>query len=207
MEESGIQLIADMDNTIYEDPLGQLSNGAGEFLFAGVTNQPGLRRALLHFDVAGGQIPSAAMIDSVRLTLHLSRTNSGGATVSLHRLSAHWGESGSNAAAAEGQGGLAAPGDATWIYAFYNTTQWGTPGGDFEPTPSGSLSTQTVGFYVWPSTPAMVADVQSWLDNPAGNFGWMIIGDESGPITTKRFDSRENSVVENRPRLTIFFTP
>ena len=26
----------------------------------------------------------------------------------------------------------------------------------------------------------MTADVQSWLDNPAINFGWLVLGDESG---------------------------
>jgi hypothetical protein len=53
----------------------------------------------------------------------------------------------------------------------------------------------------------MVSDVQGWLDNPSGNFGWIMIGDESGPLTAKRFDSRENGAVQNRPRLTVFHTP
>ena len=25
----------------------------------------------------------------------------------------------------------------------------------------------------------MVTDVQSWLDNPANNFGWLVLGNES----------------------------
>jgi len=202
-----VELAPDMDNTLYEDPLGQLSNGAGEFLFAGVTNQPLIRRATLRFNVAGAPIPPGATIDSVRLTLYMSRSNSGGAIVSLHRLTTGWGEQGSDAAAAEGQGGLAAPGDATWLYTFYNTSQWTSPGGDFDPTPSASAMVLTAGPYVWKSTPAMVADVQAWRDAPARNFGWIVIGDETGPITTKRFDSRENAVAENRPKLTVYFTP
>ena len=207
VDENRADLLPDRDNTLYEDPLGQLSNGAGEFLFAGVTNQPLIRRATLRFNVAGGQIPAGATIDSVGLTLHLSRTNSGGATVSLHRLTAAWGEGVSNAAAAEGQGGPAAPGDATWTYAFFNTSQWTSPGGDFVATPSASITVLTAGFYTWRGAPAMVADVRDWLANPSENFGWILIGDESGPITTKRFDSRENAVADNRPRLTVFYTP
>ena len=36
----------------------------------------------------------------------------------------------------------------------------------------------------------MVADVQSWLDNPATNFGWLVLGDESDILTAKRFDTQ-----------------
>ena len=39
----------------------------------------------------------------------------------------------------------------------------------------------------------MIADVQSWLDSPANNFGWLILGDESGIATAKRFDTREST--------------
>ena len=47
----------------------------------------------------------------------------------------------------------------------------------------------------------MVADVQSWLDNPATNFGWLVLGDESMMMmTAKRFDTRESN---NPPVLTI----
>ena len=39
----------------------------------------------------------------------------------------------------------------------------------------------------------MVADVQGWLDNPASNFGWLMLGDESTNLTAKRFDTREST--------------
>ena len=48
----------------------------------------------------------------------------------------------------------------------------------------------------------MVADVQSWLDNPASNFGWLVLGDESTIATAKRFDTRESA---SPPVLTIQF--
>ena len=35
-----------------------------------------------------------------------------------------------------------------------------------------------IGQYTW-SSAQMVADVQGWLDNPASNFGWLMLGDES----------------------------
>ena len=54
-----IGLIASRDNTLYENGGGALSNGSGNYLFAGNTNGQGLRRALVHFDVAGG-IPAGS---------------------------------------------------------------------------------------------------------------------------------------------------
>ena len=50
----------------------------------------------------------------------------------------------------------------------------------------------------------MVADVQSWLDNPASNFGWLVLGDETAIATAKRFDTRESA---SPPVLTIEYTP
>ena len=49
----------------------------------------------------------------------------------------------------------------------------------------------------------MIADVQSWLDNPATNFGWLVLGDESASATAKRFDTRESA---SPPVLTIEYT-
>jgi hypothetical protein len=51
----------------------------------------------------------------------------------------------------------------------------------------------------------MVADVQQWLTSPAANTGWILIGAESVGHSAKRFDSRENSVPQLRPRLTLTF--
>jgi hypothetical protein len=51
----------------------------------------------------------------------------------------------------------------------------------------------------------MVADVQSWLEDPAGNHGWILIGDESAATTVKRFDSREHPDPGVQPLLTIEF--
>ena len=47
-------------------------------------------------------------------------------------------------------------------------------------------------------------DVQSWLDDPASNFGWLVLGDESEISTAKRFDTRESA---SPPVLTIIYRP
>jgi len=50
-----------------------------------------------------------------------------------------------------------------------------------------------------------VADVQSWVDNPASNFGWMLMSEsEDVPGTARRFGSRETSPV---PTLVVTFAP
>ena len=42
-----VVLPAQKDNTLYEDPFGQTSNGQGAYLFAGRTAIPNLRRGLI----------------------------------------------------------------------------------------------------------------------------------------------------------------
>ena len=52
----------------------------------------------------------------------------------------------------------------------------------------------------------MVDNVQGWLDSPAANFGWIVIGDEAVDGNARQWDSRENGTAGNRPRLTVFYT-
>ncbi|GAB4375983.1 MAG: hypothetical protein Kow0042_21810 [Calditrichia bacterium] len=193
------------DNTLYEDANGSLSNGSGIYFFVGNTLTSFSRRALLMFDIAGN-IPAGAIIDSVYLKLNMSRTIAGNQDVALYRVLKPWGEGASNAPGQEGGGAPSAPGDATWIHTFYDTSFWANPGGDFAALPSATQSVDGLGTYTWGSTPLMSADVQDWLDNPATNFGWIAVGNESVNTTAKRFDSRENPNPNNRPLLTIYYS-
>jgi len=198
-------IVARKDNTLYEDAAGALSNGAGEFFFAGRTGsnaQQKLRRGLIAFDIAGN-IPAGAIVDSVKLRLSMSQTTSGPQPIRLHRVLADWGEDTSNTSA--GNGAPATPGDATWIHSIFNTSLWVKAGGDFATIVSGSQNVGSIGVYIWNSTPQMVADVQMWLNTPASNFGWLVLGNESVSQTAKKFDTRENSNPANRPVLTVFY--
>src|SRR3989304_777651 len=98
-----------------------------------------------------------------------------GETASLRPLLANWGEGTSNADQQEGAGAASTPGDATWIHTFYNTAFWSTAGGDFSSAASAATTVGGTGQYSW-SSAGMVADVQAWLDNPATNFGWIVMG-------------------------------
>ncbi|MGQ0721876.1 MAG: DNRLRE domain-containing protein [Candidatus Eiseniibacteriota bacterium] len=202
-----VDIPADRDNTLYYDPSGSLSNAKGKHMFVGATAGSQVRRALLRFDVAGA-VPAGSQIVSAMLRLNCSKVGSTVAhDVSLHRVTAGWGEGTSLAGGEEGQGGAATSGDATWIHRFWNTTSWGTPGGDFAAVASASVTAALTGAYTWGSTAAMIADVQVWLDDPAQNHGWILLGDESGIASTKRYDTRENGSSSNAPVLTVLYLP
>lgn len=202
-----VTLAPSKDNTLYEDGSGALSNGAGMHMFVGqVLTDDSRRRAVLKFDVAGS-IPAGSAINSVTLTMNMSRTISGATDVKLHRLLTDWGEGASAASGNEGAGAPSAPGDATWDHTFFPGSFWATKGGDFSATPSASTSVSGLGSYAWGSTGGMVADVVGWVSAPASNNGWIVIGDEGTGPTTKRFDTRENGVPTDRPSLVIDFTP
>ncbi len=195
-----------LDTTLYEDPVGALGNGSGDFVFTGTTASGLVRRAVLAFDVAAA-LPAGSTVNSVQLYLSMNRTVAGATDVALYGVLADWGEGASDAPSEEGGGAPAASGDATWIHRFFDTSTWSTAGGDIAPTPDAFVAVGSVGSYTWGSTPEMVARVQSWLDDPAANFGWMVRGDETEAHTAKRFLSRENPDSAGRPELIIDFTP
>ncbi len=205
-----ITIVSDKDNTLYESSTGALSNGAGIHFFAGRISTMGsglIRRGLISFDIAGNVNPGAT-IDSVILTLTMTKTSSGAQDITLHRLSADWGEGTSDAGSQrDGAGEAAATGDATWIHTFFNTVNWTSAGGDFSSTVSATQSVDATGSYSWGSTSGMVSEVQGWLDDPVGNFGWAIVGNESTLQTTKAFGTHEINSAASRPSLQIFFTP
>lgn len=204
------QLTPAKDNTLIQqsNPASQLSNGQGD-IFVGRTNQDGqgpatisIRRGLIQFDIAGG-IPAGSTITGVTLTVREVTGLNGDPTVNLHRVLQDWGEG--NSFFNGGGGAPAADGDATWLYTFFDASNptsspaWTTPGGDYSPTASGStVISDDLGanqFFTWSSSihPQMVVDVQGWLDNPASNFGWLLIGDESRGASAKRINSGESA--------------
>jgi hypothetical protein len=203
------------DVTIYEDAQGETSNSAGDGLFAGRTSvgnihlhPPLVRRALIRFDLATEGIPAGSTIDSVFLTVTVTRSNvlTGRVPFSIHKVLAYWGEGFSRPLDEGGGGTAASEGDATWVHRFYPDKLWAEQGGDFVVSPSASTTANFLDERAtWRNTTAMTADVQGWLDDPSANFGWIILGDEGTAGTTKRFGSRESLVVRGRPSLKIYY--
>lgn len=200
-----VQLGSARDNTLYESPTGALSNGAGDGMFAGLNNNGAIRRALVRFDCTA--IPPGSTVTAVSLQLTVTMTSATPTDVALHRALADWGEGTSVAPMGGGGGTAATPNDATWLHRFLPNDLWAAVGGDYDPNSSGSITTSGLGVHVWPSTPQLVADVQSWVDAPAGNFGWLLRSPEAPTDRARKFATREAATVADRPVLTVAFTP
>lgn len=197
-----VVLTPSKDNTLYATADGSFSNGRGPHLFAGATLSGQLRRALLAFDVAS-QIPPGSTVTRVVLTAHVSKSISGTQSMKLRRVTADWGEGTSNAGVFRDGGGTSSTnGDATWLHTSFPNQRWATAGGDFEPAEDGTATGAS--FLTWESA-AMIARVQQWIDQPATNFGWIVIGNESDPGTSKQLDAREAASANLRPSLMIEF--
>ncbi|HEY2838169.1 MAG TPA: PEP-CTERM sorting domain-containing protein [Pirellulales bacterium] len=196
-------------NTLIQatNPAAQLSNGQGD-IFVGRTGQDGtgqttptisIRRGLIEFNVAGS-VPAGATITDVTLSMVDIMGLNGDRLVELHDALQDWGEGQSFQPG--GMGSASQNGDASWLYTFYNaanpgaSTTWTTPGGSYSSTVSGSSAinddngpNQT---FTWSSisNPQMIADVQSWLDHPLTNYGWLMKeNDETIGQTAKRLSS------------------
>jgi hypothetical protein len=194
------------DNTFYQDSSGSTSNGAGQYVFVGVSNNGEIRRAAIAFDVAAA-IPDGSTIINVDLTLQMSRSQAAAETIQLHKILGNWGQGSSDASGNEGTGTTATSGDATWLHRTFDSTRWQIPGGDFSPIISASAQVGGTDTYKWLSTTQLIDDVQLWLDFPSENFGWLLKGNENNIQTAKRFASMEAGIPENRPLLTIGFIP
>lgn len=192
------------DASIYEDG-DNISNGSGNHIFVGNNLRASLtRRALVRFDIAGN-IPAGSTITEVQLDTTVNRTRTGGVSVALHRLAASWTEGATVAPNPEGKGAESESGDVSWSARSAGGDLWSSPGGDFDPQHSATTSAGGLNAEVtWLSTEALVADVQGWLDDSDGNFGWILVGEENRGQTTKRFDSREGG---SGPQLTIAYVP
>ncbi|MEY2490939.1 MAG: hypothetical protein QOC70_2881 [Verrucomicrobiota bacterium] len=197
-----VSLLAQKDNTLYLDLNGQLSNGHGIYLFTGRTTNDLLRRGLIAFDLTS--IPTNATITAATFSMFLNRPrpNDAAVDVSLSRALHAWGEGASDAGDPGGIGAQAETNDATWLHTFYNTNFWTTPGGDFSATISATTPVIGNALYTWSSI-GLIADVQSWVSNPATNFGWFIFSNEVDSGTAQRFNTRENT--GDPPQLTVTY--
>lgn len=207
---------ATRDTMIFANQVNNGAGGAPGFFSGTNSGANGVRRGLLSFDVSS--IPTGSIITGVELTLYIGQVaGSGGGTgpggtlnpvIGLHEVFVPWGEANTGASTADnvsgiGQGQPAQVGDATWLERFSDgdnatlSDAWAAPGGlagvDFDATASVNSVQGNLRYdqSKWLSTPALVADVQGWLDNPATNFGWMLVNtNETGTQTFRGFYSR-----------------
>jgi hypothetical protein len=201
-----VAVVADRDATLIEDPDGALASGAGPSVFAGRNNSAdnGVRRALLRFDVSGALAGGGPIVvERVALVLtNLTESNTTPREYRLHRLLADWGEGVSSSTG--GGGAPSEAGDATWLHVFHGQSYWMHNGGQFAGEPSARLVVAGPGTYRFESA-QLTRDVARWSRKPERNFGWILIGDETGRQNVRAFGSRENPDPAVRPVLEITF--
>lgn len=193
------------DTTIYNLNV-DFSNGASSDMTAGRTgdtspnpSEGSLHRVALKFDLS--TVPTDVTILGVTLEIRVSRippTTPNNVTYTLHPILSDWNEGSINGGM---EGASANAGDMTWSSNLFGTETWTTPGGDFGPASATQTVPDTQGFRSW-SSPQLAQDVIDWIAQPPTNFGWMLVGDESGPLHTARgFNSSETNTASIRPRL------
>ncbi|MEO0438287.1 MAG: DNRLRE domain-containing protein [Pseudomonadota bacterium] len=185
------------DTSIFADePTSSISDGR---VFVGRTRNGSVRRGLIQFDMS--DIPRGSVINSVELTMRISENQQSNVALSLHRLQAAWGE-GNQRGNGRGRPGPATENDATWRHRFFATEFWTNEGGDFVANASATASTGTT--ITW-SSAGMQTDVQSWLNDPESNFGWILIGDEETPQSVQALFSKEAGDTQ-MPMLSVAYT-
>ena len=204
-----VTLTTSKDNTLIESPAGN-SNGAHQ-IYAGKVGSRGsdsIRRGLMAFDLSG--IAPGSTVTAASLDLIVSRSAApGNQDTSLHKMMADWGEGGSFKTGCRvddcgGEGGTARTNDATWTLRFFPGMPWTNPGGDFVATESATESVGAAGTIANWSSPGMVADIQSWVNDAATNFGWLLRGNETSARSVKRFASKD--LGPTPPQLTVTFS-
>lgn len=199
-QSTELDITSSLDNTIFKDL--ELSNGIGEYIFAGTTNVGIIKRALVQFDLA--DVPAGVQVDSAFLILKTVKVKPDSTIITISRVLTEWGEGSSRAADGDGKGAPATAGDATWTHAKFPTESWIKPGGDYE-VESSATDTVSLGTDAVFRSYRLTLDVNFWLQDPSKNFGWIVIGDELNTATSVKFGSRDHNDNLQWPVLKLYF--
>lgn len=150
-----------------------------------------LCRSLVRFDLSS--VPTNAVVQSATVSFTILKSQwSADDSHHLHGLTVPWNES----TASWNNSGL-----GQWIGGTFDSEADATV---TFPGPVSPLSPAVVAFA---STPELVARVQSWIGNAAGNHGWLLRNGDEGTIgTARRIGTRESTVSTARPQLTVTYT-
>jgi hypothetical protein len=139
---------------------------------------------IIQWDIAS--IPAGSTVTYASVTLAVTN-NSGGQGYELYEMKRDWVEE-----------------EANWgAYSLGNP--WQTAGADGPDdrgtTALGKAATSDEGLFVFALNADGIALVQSWIDDPAGNHGLILL--DYGNTDGLDFESREAVSIENRPKLSI----
>jgi hypothetical protein len=206
---ASVTISATADTTLDEfDPafnMGGADLVAGSLRDLSEAETPAIRRALIRFDL-GNNIPQGAVISAVQFNINLIKSPGvNPSTFELHRMLKDWGEGTKGGSF----GAAASAGEANWVAPKSPSPLWGAPGAgdstDRVGSASSSLFMDATGAYTFPSSLALVADVNGWRANPSSNFGWMLnSASENLAQSARRFASR--SAGATGPTLTITYS-
>jgi hypothetical protein len=184
--------------------------GAVQSLAVGVTENGALARGLIRFDLSNA-LPAGAIISSVVLTLPVVRASFlvEPSTFAVHRMIVSWAEGDKGVGTLTDSGSTATAGESSWINRFQPDIFWndigGAPGADYAQELSASAAIAGTSPIILSSTPKLISDVQSWLDQPSANWGWLIKDQfEPSAQTARRLGSREHP--GSKPQLTIEYS-
>ncbi len=142
-----------------------------------------LDRALLQFDLS--KLHTSAKIVNASLDLYLNNSTGSDDTIFIHRLTANWVED-----------------EVTWeIKRSGFLGNWGTAGGDYIATASGSFVADTVG---WKSAD-ITQLVQDWIKAPSINRGMILLSPAASGNNEKKFTSSDDPDASLHPKLTITY--
>ena len=147
-----------------------------------------VNRALFRFDLS--VLPTNAIINDVSLELTVT-LHPIGATFELHRMLSSWSES-----------------EATWNNRFVtpSPTPWAAGGAlagtDF--ISDGSAAASLISGVNTFNAPGLTADVQTWVNNPGSNLGWILMASGEPAATGEQVGSREDPVTT--PVLAVTYT-
>jgi hypothetical protein len=179
------------------------NQGAAPLLYVGNLVELCESRGLVRFDTS--VIPLGSEVLGVDLEVVVEEKEFPEIDLTLNRVTAAWGEGA--AMAADPCGGSPTAAGATWTHTFYDTAFWSQAGGDFA-EPASAVATVPHGPFPEPmsfgATPAMVADVQSWVDQPATNHGWILRNVTQVSPSYVHLGSRE-AAAGRQPRLFVEF--
>jgi hypothetical protein len=143
-------------------------------------------RGLFMFDLS--DVPTNAVVKAVILRFTVVQSGTLDSSFDVNRVLVQWGET-----------------NATWNNRL-DAVPWKQPGAqpgtDYIQAASDTAILRNPG--VSTDFTNLISDVQMWVDNPATNFGWILIVTGDAPATGKQIGARKDSV--NTPLLIVEFT-
>jgi hypothetical protein len=163
------------------------NRGSDSFIEVESSSEPGGRPTLLQWDLR--EIPAGSSVVSVSITLAFASVSREQEYV-VHAMKRPWIEN-----------------EATWL-DYAAGKPWSVAGGkgpDDRGSETLALFTPRRGASTFDLTPEGVAVVQSWIDLPASNRGFIVLS--TGSQGEFYAHSRESEMASSRPKLSVTFRP